>query len=283
MNFRTSSHYLLYWTITPEERRRLAERKKANYAAGRHLRKVKPGDVLWIVNVYLQDLLLIGRILVETVVSDSDVAQELVETEEEWQDADWYAIANKYNIEPMREVNISHFSDQLRFMGKSNRLHRIEGKIDANQLRPLRELTRESVDVLEMAWYSEVFQPETAQDFLEIAEDDRAYAEGQAVVRTRQEHQRSRKLVQDAKERFMVENRGRLYCEVCGFDFEEVYGLAYIEAHHLVPMAAKQEERQSRLDDLTMLCANCHRMIHSQVPPLTIDELKAMMSARVRR
>jgi hypothetical protein len=60
---------------------------------------------------------------------------------------------------------------------------------------------------------------------------------------------------------------GRLRCEVprCGFDFAAVYaalGAGYAEVHHLRPLAEHDEPRLTTLDDLAVVCANCHAMIH---------------------
>jgi predicted HNH restriction endonuclease len=58
-------------------------------------------------------------------------------------------------------------------------------------------------------------------------------------------------------------------CRCCNFDFEAAYGAlgaGYIEAHHLKPLAALEEGQEIEYDDdmtdFTVLCANCHRMIH---------------------
>lgn len=53
-------------------------------------------------------------------------------------------------------------------------------------------------------------------------------------------------------------------CEVCTFDFGRTYGprgLDYIECHHRTPLHITGAT-QTRLADLALLCANCHRMIH---------------------
>lgn len=67
-------------------------------------------------------------------------------------------------------------------------------------------------------------------------------------------------------------------CEVCSFDFEMTYGTrghGYIEVHHKNPLHVTGEV-VTQLDDLALLCANCHRMIHrgSWVMP---GELASMM------
>lgn len=60
---------------------------------------------------------------------------------------------------------------------------------------------------------------------------------------------------------------GRLCCEVpgCGFDFERRYGALgkdYAQVHHKLPLAETNELVRTRLDDLAVVCANCHQMIH---------------------
>ncbi len=66
-------------------------------------------------------------------------------------------------------------------------------------------------------------------------------------------------------------------CEVCGFDFFVQYGelgRAYIEVHHRTPLHVSGAT-DSRLDDLAVLCANCHRMIH-RTGWITVEELHAV-------
>lgn len=66
-------------------------------------------------------------------------------------------------------------------------------------------------------------------------------------------------------------------CVICGFNFEEVYGLIgidYIEVHHLKQIADIGEEyRIDPINDLRPVCANCHRMLHKKRPPVSIQEL----------
>lgn len=68
-------------------------------------------------------------------------------------------------------------------------------------------------------------------------------------------------------------------CAVCGFNFEEFYGLIginYIEVHHLKQIADIGKEYQiDPINDLRPVCANCHRMLHKIRPSLSIQELVA--------
>lgn len=72
-------------------------------------------------------------------------------------------------------------------------------------------------------------------------------------------------------------------CEVCGFDFERVYGERgrdYIECHHRTPLHLTGETK-TRLVDLALICSNCHRMIHRASPWLTVEDLKLLVTSRV--
>jgi len=68
-------------------------------------------------------------------------------------------------------------------------------------------------------------------------------------------------------------------CEVCGFEFGEVYGAmgaGYIEAHHNVDLSllASESGHKSTLNDFKMLCSNCHRMVQTQRPSMSVEALK---------
>jgi 5-methylcytosine-specific restriction enzyme A len=68
------------------------------------------------------------------------------------------------------------------------------------------------------------------------------------------------------KIRSVLKAKQCLRCEVpgCGFDFEAVYGeigREYAETHHLVPFG-EHRVRITSLDDLVIVCSNCHSMIH---------------------
>jgi len=73
-------------------------------------------------------------------------------------------------------------------------------------------------------------------------------------------------------------------CEVCGFSFEEAYGeigFKYIVAHHLKPIAAGPSK--TTLDDIALVCANCHAMIHKEYPQITIKDLRKRVNRQKRR
>ena len=56
-----------------------------------------------------------------------------------------------------------------------------------------------------------------------------------------------------------------LKCEVCDFDFRATYGdlgEGFAECHHVLPLAELAPGTKTKLRDLAILCANCHRMAH---------------------
>ena len=88
---------------------------------------------------------------------------------------------------------------------------------------------------------------------------------------------RSRGLVLAAKEKY------KAVCRACGFDFTEFYGeigAGFIECHHLNPIAKIMANQPPvTVDDVTVLCSNCHRMVHRNDPPLTVEALKDRITA----
>ena len=67
-------------------------------------------------------------------------------------------------------------------------------------------------------------------------------------------------------------------CIVCGFNFQAVYGQigeGFIHVHHLVPFSEiKKQYELDPIRDLRPVCPNCHAIIHSTQPALTIEQLK---------
>ncbi len=70
-------------------------------------------------------------------------------------------------------------------------------------------------------------------------------------------------------------------CEICDFNFGEFYsniGENYIEAHHLIGIA--EGERKSSMDDIALICSNCHSMVHRRKPPYSIAEVRMIIGKK---
>ncbi|RVU85947.1 HNH endonuclease [Leucothrix sargassi] len=107
----------------------------------------------------------------------------------------------------------------------------------------------------------------------QAADDIKRFSEGKVRSVTYQTYDRSPAARQACLEHFGYN------CDVCNFNFHATYGAigeSYIEVHHLRQIADSEEEHLiNPITDLRPVCANCHRMLHKQRPPLSIEELKA--------
>lgn len=104
-------------------------------------------------------------------------------------------------------------------------------------------------------------------------------AEGRLVTRIHRYRERDTKIAKSKKRQFLKKH-GRLYCEACNFDFADAYGdrgEGFIECHHTVPVSEMKPGDKTKLSDLALVCANCHRMIHAKRPWLSIPELVGLL------
>lgn len=73
-------------------------------------------------------------------------------------------------------------------------------------------------------------------------------------------------------------------CYVCGFDFEEYYGLigkGIIEVHHKKALhEIKETYVVNPIKDLIPVCSNCHTIIHHRNPKFEIEELKSKIQLK---
>jgi len=117
------------------------------------------------------------------------------------------------------------------------------------------------------------------QDLFVAEEDEEiSFPEGKEIYRLHKSKERNRELIKAAKEHHL-KNDGKLCCQVCGFSFVDTYGEighGFIEAHHIFPISQLTEETATKIEDLALVCSNCHRMLHRRRPWLTIDNLKAI-------
>jgi len=104
-------------------------------------------------------------------------------------------------------------------------------------------------------------------------------AEGAVLSRMHHYRERDASLARKRKEQAKAVH-GRLVCEAYDFDFAEVYGSrgnGFIEVHHTKALETLKPGAKTKLTELAILCANCHRMVHAKRPWLTMDELKAIV------
>jgi predicted HNH restriction endonuclease len=126
----------------------------------------------------------------------------------------------------------------------------------------------------DLGWFDEQGLPE-----FDLEDQPPAAIEGE-IRRAWRNHRRREHMLRSAKIRAAIDSAPdrRLRCEVpgCQFDFVHRYGElgeGFAEVHHLRPLSEMQAPETVTLDDLAVLCANCHRMIHRGGRILSLEEL----------
>lgn len=88
---------------------------------------------------------------------------------------------------------------------------------------------------------------------------------------------RNRALIEAKK----ANSNGR--CEVCNFSFEKGYGgigKGHIIAHHINPIGGRKRASRTTLDDIALVCSNCHDMLHKKNPPMSIQRLRRRLKVK---
>jgi 5-methylcytosine-specific restriction protein A len=161
-----------------------------------------------------------------------------------------------------------------------------QGKIDmkhGNKLEPelWREFFGKEVELSKACRSIREGLKEIAKGKLDDSEDDVfcEAPEGKLLTKLHKRRERSVKLV-FAKKNWVMKKFGALLCEACGFNFAKVYGkrgYGFIECHHKKPVTELGDGHKTKIEDLALLCSNCHRMIHTRRPWLTVEELKSLL------
>lgn len=126
-------------------------------------------------------------------------------------------------------------------------------------------------------WGMRDFEPH--DDDVDITEDDEGFAEGKKKLRTHICRERNYKVIKEAKKRYK-NKLGKLTCQICEFDFEKVYGEIgkdFIEGHHIIPVSELKEGDRTKVEDIILVCSNCHKMLHRKRPWLLPKELKNLL------
>jgi 5-methylcytosine-specific restriction protein A len=111
---------------------------------------------------------------------------------------------------------------------------------------------------------------------LDDEDEDEEAEEGKILTRVHRARERKREIIKKLKAR-AFKKHGHLACEACEFVFARRYGERgsdFIECHHTIPVSELKPGQKTKITDLVLLCANCHRMVHCRRPWLTVEELK---------
>jgi len=115
-------------------------------------------------------------------------------------------------------------------------------------------------------------------------ENDEEHYKGVEDLRKFRFHKRIERNAQLAKKVKKVQG---YTCKACLINFEKVYGelgCKFIEAHHLKPVSELDKDKVE-LDvrkDFTVLCSNCHSMIHRLSDPSDLNKLKKIINTNLK-
>lgn len=115
--------------------------------------------------------------------------------------------------------------------------------------------------------YQQYFNDELDKDF--------ETKEGKLLFRNHRIRERDSSI--SHKKKMIALSEGKYNCEVCDFSYQDFYGQDYIECHHKIPI--RLGERVTKLEDLALVCSNCHRMLHRKINGeyLSINKLKELI------
>ena len=197
-----------------------------------------------------------------------------------------YAIDNELRFAPSRFIGYKNNNlDQHRNPEKhgtytTNKIKKILG----NKLAPNEQLEKaffkycQNLGIKPSEKKRKYWQYNLSKEFNKNSQLDGEFPEGKIAERKHKFRERNTKVVQLAKRNFKSKH-GRLFCQICNFDFEKEYGeigIDFIEAHHTIPVSEMKAGHKTKIEDIAMLCPNCHRMAHKKRPWLKMAELKTL-------
>jgi len=122
--------------------------------------------------------------------------------------------------------------------------------------------------------YVVLHRGETSVSKITSTQDEAQFQEGERRYVTHLMAERNKDVIA------AVKNAKSWTCEICNTDFRDRYGVQYIEAHHKIPISTYSERHSIKLQDLALLCPNCHKAVHIYMKKddLEYDEITAILS-----
>lgn len=120
------------------------------------------------------------------------------------------------------------------------------------------------------------YRPITAAQSSMVTESDLIAIEGDPRMYFHLRRERD-PAISEAKRQAIKAMHGKLSCESCAFTTPAAFpGFEgeLCEIHHRLPLAFASEPVKTSLNDLAVLCPNCHRAIHRITPLMSVEEFR---------
>jgi len=118
-------------------------------------------------------------------------------------------------------------------------------------------------------------------DNLPPPEDEAEFSEGKSATKVHIRRERSGKLRMELIALRL--KQGGLSCDLCATDgskIDPVMRVSMFECHHIIPLSVVGETK-TKVKDMALLCANCHRLLHRAIAKrkqwLSIEEAKRFL------
>lgn len=175
-------------------------------------------------------------------------------------------------LEPLEEIGV-----KVRPLKKSNPGVAAIPGLQPGPIKTVYDISTSDAKTLLRAAGSAFANTQLDSDTTTFSEQDFLEGEKRATLTT----VRSAKLRDAAKQHWGVD------CYCCGFEFADFYGSFAVGSaivHHLeLFTSAKGKRRRSTVDDVRVVCANCHYFINLTNPPMGVDELRELLAERWNR
>jgi len=258
-------------------------------------RGVAVEDIVYVVSISDGQLYLGGRMTVSRIVSRAQAVR--IRGNPDLYDADEWIIAKDDSstlFNPNRRVTPEDLK-RLRFVSA-----RLESKplffepgtdrLDRQATRGVRELTPESAALLDriIQRTDKTSKPgRSTYVSASVPDEDTNDPDLVAFEGTQQNyfamHRKREWNLRTAKINDVLRKIGQLCCEVpgCGFNFLRAYGQLgkeYAHVHHEMPLGQRTQATATTLQELRIVCANCHAMIHRNGECRSLNEVGKAIS-----
>lgn len=130
-------------------------------------------------------------------------------------------------------------------------------------------------------WGLKNYQSDNLELDEEAAENNQLYIEGSKKKVIVNAYERNPQAKKKCIDYYKKKHNGIVKCEICGFNFGQVYGTEFSEKIHV---HHKKEISQigaaykvDPIKDLVPICPNCHLIAHSRKPAYSVKEIKKML------
>ncbi len=172
----------------------------------------------------------------------------------------------------MKLVNFSAYDPEYSGVGLSQGATQLEQSV-------WNEFAGKHVELKRVATLIRELYPSIKSDDMYQLNNDDGAEEGGIMLAVHRFRERDKAVILRKKNEVFAQTMA-LKCEVCGFDFADVYGelgSQFAECHHTKPVSEMKAGEKTRQSDLSIVCANCHRMLHRNRDLLSINALKSVM------